>query len=36
MLDAALWSIIWDDLGVDERAFIVSLIHAYTLRGAAA
>jgi hypothetical protein len=35
MLDAALWDIIWNDLNLDEREFIVALIHAYNLRRAA-
>jgi hypothetical protein len=35
-LDAALWDVIWHDLNVDERAFMVSVIHAQQLRRAAA
>jgi hypothetical protein len=36
MLDAALWEIIWHDLSLDEREFIIFLINAYTMRWAAA
>jgi hypothetical protein len=32
VLDAALWSIIWNDLAMDERAFVVSVIKADRLR----